>query len=610
MRRSEVLAAEAVSCLNKALIRLKDVWEEIGIPEEQRLERTQTVKKHIQGLLEMMVAEEESLKLRLEKSVEATRAKIQDLSLELDLPQTQEAPGPLLQAQEQLRRRVEELLREKVQRMETLKLLLQQDQHLATILGTASYPIDHTHPPSPRQLDDLRQHLANQREEQVQRTLRFQTLRDQILLLFTDLDHSPDSELEKNLVQSNPDFCLSLKTLDSLVHLQLQLQDRRAELQDQVRLIQDQVQSLWNRLELPQNQQSMFLQNLPQKTSPRLQQLQQELQRVQQLWEDGLRAVCSRTRVQVSELWDKCFCSEEQRLDFTLYHSDQVSEQVLEALEAELQRLTQFYEEHRPILEAVQKWIDQWALFLELERKASDPARFTNRGGNLLKEERQRAELSKSLHKLQRELKAQTLETPVLVKGVDFLQFVDQQWSLLQQQKEQEKNLRHLKKARQTEEDMMYGTTVRTPTKRRFVNSISSPRGPSPRCSQASRGLNKTRRAPLGGCSLFTNSSLRSATGQACRSPGPRPPQVPLVRTPVQSKPPQPRVPALNQDQTWTKSGRNQVSVWTQEQKENRPQVPESPTLSSVASTYSQFLRDLSEPDTKVQNQVLNSTDL
>lgn len=44
---SEVLAAEAVSCLNKALIHLKDIWEEIGIPEDQRLQRTNVVKGHI-----------------------------------------------------------------------------------------------------------------------------------------------------------------------------------------------------------------------------------------------------------------------------------------------------------------------------------------------------------------------------------------------------------------------------------------------------------------------------------------------------------------------------------------------------------------------------------
>lgn len=42
-----MLAAEAVSCLNKALCHLKDIWEEIGIPEDQRLQRTNVVKNHV-----------------------------------------------------------------------------------------------------------------------------------------------------------------------------------------------------------------------------------------------------------------------------------------------------------------------------------------------------------------------------------------------------------------------------------------------------------------------------------------------------------------------------------------------------------------------------------
>lgn len=42
-----MLAAEAVACMNKALYYLKDIWEEIGIPEDQRLQRTNVVNNHV-----------------------------------------------------------------------------------------------------------------------------------------------------------------------------------------------------------------------------------------------------------------------------------------------------------------------------------------------------------------------------------------------------------------------------------------------------------------------------------------------------------------------------------------------------------------------------------
>lgn len=44
---SEVHAAESVAYLNRAQVRLQVIWEEIGIPEEQRIQRTNDVHKHI-----------------------------------------------------------------------------------------------------------------------------------------------------------------------------------------------------------------------------------------------------------------------------------------------------------------------------------------------------------------------------------------------------------------------------------------------------------------------------------------------------------------------------------------------------------------------------------
>lgn len=42
-----MLAEESIICLQRALTHLREIWELIGIPEEQRLQRTEVVKKHI-----------------------------------------------------------------------------------------------------------------------------------------------------------------------------------------------------------------------------------------------------------------------------------------------------------------------------------------------------------------------------------------------------------------------------------------------------------------------------------------------------------------------------------------------------------------------------------
>ncbi|MEQ2259843.1 carboxypeptidase C prc1, partial [Xenotaenia resolanae] len=151
-----------------------------------------------------------------------------------------------------------------------------------------------------------------------------------------------------------------------------------------------------------------------------------------------------------------------------------------------------------------------------IHKKATDPTRFTNRGGNLLKEEKQRSELHKNLPKLEKKLKAQIdawegeQAQEFLVNNQKFLQYVAEQWELHRIEKEKEKLERHLKKSKQTEEDMLYGTAVRTPTKRRFLGTTTP---------NKSRKLNATSSMSSG----TSNSTTRSVYGgTVCRSPLPR----------------------------------------------------------------------------------------
>lgn len=49
---SEALAFSLVTGINNAMARLVDIWDSMGIMEEQRVERMETVKKHIEVRLQ------------------------------------------------------------------------------------------------------------------------------------------------------------------------------------------------------------------------------------------------------------------------------------------------------------------------------------------------------------------------------------------------------------------------------------------------------------------------------------------------------------------------------------------------------------------------------
>lgn len=150
----------------------------------------------------MMIKEEEMLKKRLRSSIQACRAELETLYLELQLPVFevtamrinplsplereffttvvvvgtdflnlmlfQEEKGiSMLQQEKNMRTQVEALRKEKGSRMQRLRSLLEQEQDLCDILCSMPYGIAADSVPSVEQLEDLQQHIQSQNEEKV-----------------------------------------------------------------------------------------------------------------------------------------------------------------------------------------------------------------------------------------------------------------------------------------------------------------------------------------------------------------------------------------------------------------------------------------------------------
>ncbi|NXG22900.1 PRC1 regulator, partial [Grallaria varia] len=253
---SEVLATEAASCLNRAMAALRDIWEEIGIPEEQRLERTDVVKQYIKNLLDMMVAEEESLKERLLKSIAVCRKELDTLCSELQLdPFETEEKSTILQMEKNLRMRVEELQKQKQDRKQELKALQEQDQDLCDILCTTLFSIDSGAVPTLEDLDCYRRHVASLSTLKEQRREEFVSNKRQIILLMEELDHTPDTSFERDVVCENEEvFCLSEDNIVALQNLLQQLEARRALNEAMCVELRARIVALWERLQIPQEE--------------------------------------------------------------------------------------------------------------------------------------------------------------------------------------------------------------------------------------------------------------------------------------------------------------------------------------------------------------------
>ncbi|XP_031424920.1 protein regulator of cytokinesis 1b isoform X2 [Clupea harengus] len=586
MRKSEVLAAESVACLNKALCHLKDIWEEIGIPEDQRLERTNVVKNHIKGLLDMMIAEEESLRQRLTDSIASCRKELQKFCQELQLPPFEEDEYQTMLLQEKaIRMRVSVMVEEKSQRMRQLKALTDQDQDLCDLLCSEPFPISPDRVPSTEQLQKYKQHVAQMCAEREKRHSEFVRLKKQIVLAMEDLDQLPETSFEKDVVCEDEEaFCLSKENINSLKLLLHQLEIRKAENEALCMGYREKIQQLWERLQIPQEERDTMSVHMSLSKKRSMDALQEEVVRLEALKRKNICSIVTSIREEIAVLWDKCFYSTDQRQEFGAYYNDDFAEELLSAHDSEIVRLRQHYESHKELFEGTYKWEESWKLFLDLEKKATDPSRFTNRGGNLLKEEKQRSDLQKSLPKLEKKLKAQIEQweqeqgREFLVKGQKFMQYVSEQWEIYRLDKEKEKQERHIKKSKQTEEDMLYGTSVRSPCKRRFLGPTTTP--------GKARKLNATSALSTGA----SNSTRSVFGGTVCHSPVARPPM-------SVSKVNGPRTPVRVKQLRGGLMERNKENLCPSPVISGAlPSKPASPqpnvSINSVASTYSEFARE------------------
>uniref|UniRef100_A0A8C1GZ98 Protein regulator of cytokinesis 1a n=2 Tax=Cyprinus carpio TaxID=7962 RepID=A0A8C1GZ98_CYPCA len=574
----EIHAAESVSCLNKALNELKDIWEEIGIPEDQRLQRTDAVHMHIKNLLDMMIAEEEGLKKRLQNSIETCRKEVTSLCNELQVLE-------ILCLEKDLRTQAKMMLKEKSARQSELKSLIQQDQDLCDILCDDLFPIHPERVPSQQQLQNYRQHINARNQEKERRHAEFVEMKRQITVLMEDLEQHPDTSFEKDAVCEDEDaFCLSVENLSSLKVLLHQLESRKAESEALCVSIRGRIAELCEMLQVPEEEREG--ESLMQNTY-----LQAELQRLEELKKKNIERVIHTIRSEIVKFWEKCYYSPEQRQAFTPYHSDDLDEEVLREHELELERLKQDYAEHSELYDAVITWSSNWTLYQELEKKATDPSRFNNRGGNLLKEEKQRVDLQKSLPKLEKSLKAQIDQWEAThckefrVNGQPFLQYVEDQWNRHHMEKEREKQERQMKKMKQTEEDLLYGTIIRTPTKRRLAAGTPTP-GKSRKLTSTSSLYSST-----------PNTTLRSI----CSSPSFRPP--------LSSNKLGARTPARGRTPRGLERNKENISHLSGALRTMAASPQRNYSITSVASSYSEFARELSNASkSNVKAGVLNST--
>lgn len=181
-------------------------------------------------------------------------------------------------------------------------------------------------------------------------------------------------------------------------------------------------------------------------------------------------------------MWDLTLKSQQERKRFSNYYNDWYNEDLLELHELELDDLKTFYNKNKEIFDLYESRAELWSRMEALEAKASEPNRFNNRGGQLLKEEKERKAITSKLPKIEQQITelVQAYEaqenTPFLVHGENILERMAADWERHRQAKQQSSAR---KKAPPSASKIMPppatgSTAPRTPRTLRNMSTLSS----------------------------------------------------------------------------------------------------------------------------------------
>ncbi|XP_063385266.1 protein regulator of cytokinesis 1-like [Cydia fagiglandana] len=389
------------------------------------------------------------------------------------------------------------------QRRTEINRLLEWQHDLTEKLGVTFHELQDIPLPPQDELDKLRNHLEVLQSERDKRSEIFLHTQIEIKDIMDKLQIRPQSKFEHVVVSSlSVDFKVTDLNMDRLAKLRQDLQEKYDQTNNRVLELRERLSKLWECLDEDQIYRDNFLQAHPGCHPATEAAIKEEIKRCEQIKRQKIQVFVANMRTKIKLMWDNIMYSSRQREEFVHYYQDIFTEDTLTLHEMYLDKITKYYNEHKHIFELVVTRKNLWLKQAELDARASEPGRYHNRGGNLLREEKERKAIEMNLPKIEAQLREVVTEyeaktgSTFTVDGVPLLQ-------LIEDEKESRKAERHNKLSARKQ--------ALTPTTPLFRSLATSPLGKRNRTA-AQLALTAERNRPASKRQLITGSATKAVS--------------------------------------------------------------------------------------------------
>jgi protein regulator of cytokinesis 1 len=434
---------------------LQGLYDDLGIPPDEREAREKDVYSVISSALELHVEQVRQERNQLRQRCEEIQKNLHDMSTALkdvdiaavlgsmiDLLDVEIKP-PYRDIEQQLERAFTELEAIYLKRSNRANELLGQLNDLSESMDglIVSPELD---PPSSKDDLDLSMKYLSQLETEIQRWRKeMQTRISQVSIIASDIVAlwadlgTPQESLDMVILENyktQPELIgYKLTDLDRLESIREALSNEKTHREERLSYLVRKVSMMWDKLSEDKVYVREFQASNRGLSLSVIEAYEAENARLQAEKRQHINLFINDAREQLKVLWERHYFSEEEKCAFTPAYADIFTDASLEAHEAEIIRLETLLEERGPILRLIEQFHDLKEEERQLEVSTQDASRLLQRGGGgkrdptrLLREEKMRKRLAKHKPAVLRDLKRGLEEwerqtgQPFLIYGESF----------------------------------------------------------------------------------------------------------------------------------------------------------------------------------------------
>ncbi|KAI5719840.1 hypothetical protein M8J76_015755 [Diaphorina citri] len=371
-------------------------------------ERFDTVQGGVSDLIKEMIREEEENKAEYLMKYDSLLREATTLESELNIvvPQRYEPNESLCVKIHHLELDLEDHRRVRKERMDKLLQFQTEEKALCSKLEQGTQYSVLTTVPSEATLAEIHSYLQSLQAELKKRETKYNAIRMEITQLWSSLQVQPKGSFELQVKENTLGDKLGTENLLKLDELKTKLHGVHEAMKAELESLKYQLSTLWTRLDTKASEREAFLMKHSKLCTSTIQAYKKEVEVCTALKLKHIVKIVETIREELEDWWNRARVGQPQRELFTeFYLQDNITEEVLEKHEKEVENVKQYYEENRDIFDLLEKRFELWRDLIDLEDKACDKERlFKNRGGQLLAEERKRKFIQKELPKLEKHL--------------------------------------------------------------------------------------------------------------------------------------------------------------------------------------------------------------